>query len=117
MAEYFFGDIDHRQLHLRTMTPLAMQCWNGSSWVFSWRRLFRLASWWSAIRSRSNWQVWCRYYGSMNHRCWCCEGTSCDGVIMLAGFGVRWFYSNYTGEVPCVCDRALSESQEGGNDE
>jgi hypothetical protein len=32
--------------------------------------------------------------------------------LVLAGFGVVWFYSHYTGEIPCWCDKALADIEE-----
>tara|TARA_R100000093_G_scaffold64824_1_gene35780 strand:+ start:300 stop:638 length:339 start_codon:yes stop_codon:yes gene_type:complete len=90
MIEHRFGRIDKRELCLRWIVPLRFCEWSSESydWRLSWKRR------------------------QGNHRCYCQEGMMFDGNILLAGWGLTWFYSNYTGEIPCWCDKAIEELAE-----
>ena len=113
MIEHRFGRIDKRELCLRWIVPLRFCEWSSESydWRLSWRRMFKPSLWLRAVTSRYDWRLsWKRRQG--NHRCYCQEGMMFDGNILLAGWGLTWFYSNYTGEIPCWCDKAIEELAE-----
>lgn len=90
LYEQHFGSLDRRSLQLLWFAPCA----------------------WRAVFTRSNWRAWLIRQPGNNHRCHCPVGTLIDGSLVLAGFGVTFFYSHYTGEVPCWCDKVLSEMEE-----
>lgn len=70
-----------------------------SSWTQWWKRLF--------YKSEYDFDLRC-VKGS--HRCWCMDGFSFDGRIVIAGFGIVWFFSHWPGRFPCSCDYACCES-------
>lgn len=107
-----FGNLDGRQLTLRWITPFAFHVWTGSDWRFSWRELLRPRLWFlwlRALRYWTNWRVGCRRQVGNTHRCYCPDGWLLDGELVIAGWGLIWFYSHYTGEVPCTCDKVIAE--------
>lgn len=65
---------------------------------------------------RLPWYVW---HSNTNHRCYCNIGTLFDFGAAFFGFGFIVFYSNFGGEVPCVCDKVIREMfpDEYGDDE
>ena len=111
MDDTNFGNLNSRQLTLRWLVPFSFQRWNGGNWVFSPLRMLNPVRWWRAIRTRCNWSLWCGFYRDANHRCWCMTGSMFDGRLCVAGWGVVWFYSHFTGEVPCPCDKAVEEME------
>jgi hypothetical protein len=88
MTEWNFGRLSGRQLTLRWYAPY---------------------SWWGDAFSRWGYDFQWVYHLNNNHRCYCAVGTLFDGRLCIAGWGVSWFYSHFTGEVPCVCDRTMAE--------
>lgn len=110
MNEYHFGLLDKRELTLRWYAPLTFCDWTPeSSFRFSWHRLLNPRRWLDTASSISSWRVECRRYGYMNHRCWCGVGSMIDGCIVVCGFGLQWFLSDFTGgDVPCPCDNVLA---------
>jgi hypothetical protein len=112
MADYCWGSLGRRQLHIRTLVPSCVTVWDGYQFRFSWRRAlspFRLIR---SIFNRHHWSLWAKRWRGINHRCYCDSGSCIDGRIELAGYGVLFWYSNYTGKIPCWCDQALAEMQE-----
>jgi hypothetical protein len=107
-----FGSLDNRELTLRWISPFAFDRWTGRQWSFSWRELLRWRSWrcyLKALFNRESWRVGFKRFQRSTHRCWCPDGTMIDGECVLFGFGFIWFYSHYTGEIPCTCDKAIAE--------
>ena len=100
MGDWNFGRLDGRQLTLRWNRPIFLS--------LGWKSL---GYWWSVIRSRWNWELSCRRHVGATHRCYCDTGSMVDGRVCVAGFGVTWFYSHYTGPVPCWCDKACDEAE------
>lgn len=90
-TELKFGSLSNRELTVLLSTP-------------SWR-------WWRPF-SRSSWSFWWVLHRNASHRCYCPEGTMFDGRLCVAGFNMTWYYSHYTGEMPCVCDRTIEEFEE-----
>ena len=113
MSEHNFGSIDGAQLCLRLSASPAFDAPSPDGWWrFSPRKLLDWRAWKSSTFRRCNWSFWWVFHRHANHRCWCPEGTRFDGRLCMAGFGVNWFYSRYTGELPCVCDRSSEEFEE-----
>lgn len=84
MKEYWWGSSNKRQVMLRV-------------WTFNPR-------WWS--HWNRPWFVWHR---NCNHRCYCPCGTVIDFGGAAFGIGFIVFYSQYTGEIPCTCDKITEE--------
>lgn len=112
MTDIDFGSLDRRQLTLRPFSSLAFSRLGPNGFVLSWRELLNPLNWFHAARVRDNWRLEARYHRQCTHRCYCPTGSSFDGSIVACGFGVVWFYSHYTGQVPCVCDVAMEEWRE-----
>ena len=114
--EIHFGDIDRRHLTLRWFVPYSFREYR---WIprgvgedvkvygndhLSILKIFSPRNWIRAVFRRSNWACSIMFFNASTHRCWCDEGCACDGRIVMAGFGLVWFYSHHTGVVPCPCD-------------
>lgn len=63
---------------------------------------------WRAMFWRSSWAFSWTLHRDVNHRCYCQCGTMFDGRLVLAGLGVTWWYSRFTGSTPCPCDEAFN---------
>ena len=109
MRDIVFGSIDRREIRIRCYTPIVMSRWDGSEFVLSWSRIFNPILWIKSAMWRNNWRAECRVFKNSNHRCDCQTGNSCDGALMLCGFGAVWWYSRFTGEIPCSCDEMIKE--------
>lgn len=115
MAEtsIYFGSLDSRSLHLRFWTPHTFDDWDyDRGFYLAPLKLLNPVRWWRTIFNRWSWRFKCRRYEGAIFRCYCMTGSGVDGCLFLAGFGVQWFYSHYTGELPCWCDKALAELEE-----
>lgn len=108
MRDTNFGRLSGRQLTLRWIVPHPFRRWNDYTCEFDPWLLFNPARWFRAIFKGDYDFLW-RYTPECNHRCYCPVGTMFDGRIVEAGWGVFWFYSHYTGEVPCWCDKAIAK--------
>ncbi len=115
MRDTNFGSLSGRQLTLRWIVPWSFQRWNGYQFAFTPWRLLNPLCWVRAI-VKGDYDLWWRLHRDCNHRCYCPVGVSFDGSIKAAGWGVIWFYSHYTGEVPCWCDKAIA-AEFGGEEE
>ena len=104
MREINFGSLSGRHLSLRLRASDAFNAFTPTGFHLSPWRLLNPQRWYYAIFRRYNWKMWWRWYSDMNHRCYCPCGRMFDGRICLAGFSVTWFYSHFTGELPCSCD-------------
>lgn len=104
-----FGQLNDRQLTLRPIFPCEFCELAGFRWRLSARRLLSPRQWWRAVLNPWNWRLWVRRVRGATHRCYCRDGWLFDGSIVVAGFGMVWFYSHYTGEVPCTCDKVMEE--------
>lgn len=91
-GDYVWGSLSGRWLMVRPVLPME--------------------PWWRAAFRRTGWRVWARVFRRDQHRCYCPEGWAFDGHVVIAGVGLQWFYSRYTGTVPCVCDEALQRWRE-----
>ena len=103
-----FGSLDRRQLCLRPIVPVWFRKWNGHTFVFHWPHMLSPVRWWRTLKDKYGWQFSCHRLVGGTHRCWCGDGSMIDGRLVMFGFGVLWFYSHYTGEVPCHCDEAIA---------
>lgn len=113
MPEINLGRLDGRQLTMRFFVPFRMQAWTGDEWRLSAWRLANPVNWFRSIFSKWNWRASCHWCDYATHRCYCNTGNLCDGGVTLAGWGLVWFYSHYTGDVPCTCDRVIEELETG----
>lgn len=111
-SDWNFGCDYSRQLTLRPVTPWAFVTWDGKRFRFAPWRLLNPLRWFNAAKYRANWRFEWRYDPNANHRCWCPVGTMIDGALVVCGFGFVWFYSHFTGETPCPCDKVLAELDE-----
>jgi hypothetical protein len=110
MRDLNLGSINGRQLCLRFFAPLALAEWRSvGGFSFSWRRFLTPSRLLRTTFTRSNWRFWAHRCNWATHRCWCSTGSLCDGNVTIAGFGVTWFYSHFTGETPCPCDVVSTE--------
>lgn len=100
----YFGSLSKRQLHLRWFVPYEFQDFTDRGFALSWRKLVNPRNWLRAIFRRSHWEFWWRRHTESTHRCYCSTGWSFDGGIRIAGWSLQWFYSHFTGNVPCPCD-------------
>lgn len=108
MRDFTFGQISGRQLTLRLFAPGQFKRWTEAGCRFSPWRLLNPLAWVRAIfRGRYDW--WWIHRPNDNHRCYCQVGTLLDFSLVVASWGVVVFYSNYTGDVPCVCDKVFAE--------
>lgn len=111
-SEVYFGRLSGRQLHLMFWVPSSMEFYENGQFKFSWWRLLNPSCWWRAFKCRGNWELsWNRHENS-NHRCYRPIGNVCDGSIAVCGFRMNWWYSNYTGENPCWCDKVMKQLDE-----
>lgn len=107
MYEKRFGSIDGRSLHLRWDVPWQFRRYDGGGHRFAPWRLLDPRRWWRSVFNRHCY-LWSVYgHRNCNGRCWCPVGEICNANIHFAGWIIQWFYSHYTGEVPCCCDRAI----------
>lgn len=109
MTEIRFGNLNARELDLRFYAPLVFTRWIEGEWTVSVWKLLNPANWYRAIFSRWNYGFSWTHHRNNNHRCYCPVGRLFDGRICIAGFGVSWFYSRYSGEIPCTCDKVFAE--------
>lgn len=115
MRDINFGKLSGRQMTLRLFAPSYFERWDYDSsrygsWnvrLSPWKLLNPLAWWKSIFRGRYDW--WWVHHPDCNHRCYCPVGAMCDFSLVVAGWGVVVFYSYYGGEVPCHCDKVISE--------
>lgn len=112
MHEITIGNINKRQLHLRFFVPFEFLSWHNSEWRLDWRELFKPRNWWKSVFRRSGWSLWQRHCWHGTHRCYCPHGHALDVGITIAGWGFIMFYSRYSGEIPCTCDKVLAELEE-----
>ena len=105
MKDYTIGSLDNRQLHIRTYGPWQFRSFRGGRWQFRPLLLLNPLRWVRAITNWRNWYAWVRRYINMSHRCYCPTGSSIDGRIVACGFGLSFWYSRFTGEMPCACDQ------------
>ena len=113
MTEKTFGSLNGRQLYLYFNVPWSMRACKKGQFHFSWRAALNPKNWWQAMKYRSNWALHCRRWKNTNHRCYCQCGSMIDGRISICGFSMNWWYSRFTGTVPCPCDEMIEE-MEGG---
>lgn len=112
MKDLNFGSVNSRELTLRFWMPYEFQEWcDGVFRLAPWKLLDPLR-WFRTATYRNSWLVECYRHTESTHRCWCPTGSRIGGAIVICGFGVRWFYSHYTGEIPCPCDLAMDELRE-----
>lgn len=109
MLECNYGSLSGRQLCLRWFTPYSFQYWDGSCWRFAWRSLLSWRAWRSGLREYEPFAFRMHRHAHSTHRCYCQTGWLFDGNVRFAGFCFQWFYSHYTGPVPCPCDEAFDE--------
>jgi len=109
-GEIIFGSVYSRELCIRWHMPFQFVTWCDGTFRFSWRRFFNPVVWWRNVFRKSSWDLWWRYYRDGSHRCYCPTGSMFDGNVTVAGFGLGWFYSNFTGQNPCPCDMAMAET-------
>ena len=107
--DYTIGTLDNRQLHIRTYSPFQFRSFVGGCWKFRPLLLLSPIRWVRAIKERGNWCFWVRRGTNVSHRCYCPTGSVVDGRIVACGFGLTFWHSRFTGIVPCVCDKAMSE--------
>lgn len=113
MADYRWGSLDRRQLHIRTLVPWCARVPTPHGWKFSLCKALSPRNLIRAIFNRHHWGIRAKRHIGINHRCYCDAGSSIDGRIELAGYGFIFWYSNFSGgEVPCWCDKALEELRE-----
>src|SRR3972149_762505 len=107
MNELTFGTLNRRQLNVRWRAPLTFYDYDDATGPphFAWRKLLSLRRWLKVAALKRSSSIWCRRFEGRSHRCYCPEGTMIDGWVVVCGFGVWWYYSDYRGKVPCVCDR------------
>jgi hypothetical protein len=108
MRDTTFGRISGRQLTLRWIIPWRFEKWTEIGREFDKWRLFNPLCWLMSLL-RGDYRVWWVVRSDCNHRCYCPVGFLFDGSVVIAGWGVVWFYQNKTGEVPCVCVRVCEE--------
>lgn len=111
-GDIIFGSVASRQLHLSLYAPWQFKSYTDEKgFWFDWRRLANPVRWWRTIFRRENWEFWMRWWKHINHRCYCQNENdfAFDGHIVVAGWGLVWWYSRYTGEVPCTCDKIIAE--------
>lgn len=106
-----YGSIDRRQIKIRRIKPSWFCDWDNQSygWRISLKKLLNPHHWFKVVRNSESWSFQIRRFRGSNHRCYCSTGTSCDGRLVLFGFGLAWFYSNFTGDLPCHCDAVIDE--------
>lgn len=110
MNDMQFGRLSGRHLHLRWLSPWAFRAWTKDmSYEFSWREMLSLRNWWRAIRDPLSWRLWFRRWPGMNHRCYCPAGVMVDGECVLCGFGLIFWYSEFAGKLPCLCDIIMAQ--------
>jgi hypothetical protein len=107
--EWVFGRLDRRQLTLRFFSPSSMQAFTDRGFVFSWWKALRPRNWWKAATGYSAWEFSWRFRRESNHRCYCPVGNICDGSLAICSFQMNWWYSRYTGEIQCWCDKAIAQ--------
>lgn len=112
MADVIFGSVDSRELHLRYFAPLTFQVWDQGGFRIAPLRLLNPLRWWRTATVRDNWRLELRRHVDANHRCYCQSGTSIDGAVVICGFGLLFWYSNFTDDVPCPCDIAMERLRE-----
>lgn len=108
MKDHTIGDLDNRQLLIRTYGPFQFQSFRGGDWRFRPLLLLNPLRWIRAIMERNNWGFWVRKNPYMTHRCYCPTGSSIDGRIVVCGFGLSFWYSRFTGGIPCACDKMIA---------
>ena len=91
MKEFNFGSLDASLLHIVFFSK---------EW-FRWTSIFKSFSWRIDIGKF--------HHGFGSNRCYCPTGDSFTAMIMIGGFGFRFWYSRYYGNAPCCCDQALKE--------
>lgn len=101
-----WGSVDGRQLSFNLHVPWRMKSYDRE---WSWRKAANPLNWWRTVRDKYEWAFWWTFQRGSNHRCYCREGVLFDGRMVVAGFGLNWWYQNYTGPVPCVCDEVIAE--------
>jgi hypothetical protein len=112
MTEWNFGSLSKRQLCVRLYAPSAMDEWRSvGGFCFAPLNLLSARCWWRATFSRWNWSFWTTRHKGCTHRCYCETGSLFDGRLCVAGFGVTWFYSHFTGDLPCPCDVWSTEQE------
>jgi hypothetical protein len=115
MIERNYGSHDGRQLCLRWFVPCWFCRWEGKSfvgrWRMDWKALLSLDNWRRAWKYETDNRFSARRYAHSTHRCYCATGWSYDGSMSLMGFQVQWFYSHFTGKLPCPCDEAFEEME------
>ena len=104
MKEYTIGNLDNRQLHIRTYGPWELRSFHGGHWRLKPALMLNPRRWFKVIMNRDNWYSSIRRYVGSTHRCYCPTGSSIDGRIVVCGFGLSFWYSRFTGDVPCACD-------------
>ena len=108
MKDYTIGILDNRQLRIRTYTPCEFNSWRGGSWQYRSSLLLNPIRWMRAIKNRYNWDFWLRRCVDITHRCYCPTGNIIDGRIVVCGFGMTFWYSRFTGTIPCACDEMMA---------
>lgn len=83
MREWNFGSLDRRKLTVRIFLPL------------TWR--------WEPLA------IFGDRCENGSHRCYCDTGRMVDGGVSLCGFAIAWWYSQFWGCVPCVCDTVIEK--------
>lgn len=109
MVEHNFGSLNSRQLCLRWSAPIQFSRWTDDGFRLSFARLFNPVRWWRAALDRWNWSFQISRHSEVTHRCYCPTGSLIDATISVFGFRLNAFYSHYTGELPCCCDKAVQE--------
>ena len=117
MQDKQFGSLSGKQLHLRWFTPCVFERWTGHGFALSPWRLLNPRRWFRAVFNRGHYNFWWRFDRETNSRCWCPVGSLFRGRIEVAGFGLLWWYSVFTGDVPCPCDVAFGELEEEQEEE
>jgi len=113
-GDWHFGSLNKRELTIRPIVSIYFRKWDGGLFSLSWSKLLSPVAWWKVLRDRWSWRASARYFNGATHRCYCDTGTMFDGDLVLFGFGFLWFYSNFTGSVPCPCDVARGDSEDEG---
>ena len=107
--DWHYGSLNGRELTLRWHVPFSFREWVNGRWYFAPIKMLNPVRWWRAARDKWNWRMRCRRLVGATHRCYCDTGSMIDGSLIVFGFGVTWFYSHFTGSVPCPCDEAIEE--------
>jgi len=109
-GELQIGNHDKQHFMLRWFLPYSFCEYDRGQFRFRWLKTLNIQNW---IRDRpwrhmQSWYFWFARH-SFSNRCYCEVGYSFRLQITVCGFGLSFWYSNYTGPIPCICDEVIAE--------